>query len=205
MTSAARVDCMVASSAFGAQGIEFDYWREAAVLNSLLAIDDFPPSDTEAIGDHNLSAGELVSYKRVDLAVRAFTRPRRRFRAICVGDPPAALQRVAWPNGEFCGSLSLDWLRHRFATCRALVLPEVEDFGSIPGEVMAAGRPVSAVGRGRGLDRVMPGNTGIVTEQSAPALAKAVDRFEAQMLPHLDVAVIRKHADGFSSAAVARK
>jgi len=48
-------------------------------------------------------------------------------------------------------------LRHHYARCRALVFPGEEDFGMIPVEVMASGRPVIAYGRGGVTESVTAG------------------------------------------------
>ena len=71
-------------------------------------------------------------------------------------------------------------LKEQFATCRALIFPGEEDFGIIPVEVMASGRPVIAYGRGGALDTVIEGTSGVhFSEQSVESLNGAIDRFEA--------------------------
>jgi glycosyltransferase involved in cell wall biosynthesis len=206
VTSAARVDHFVANSQFVAQRISKYYRRKASILHPPVSVEEFTPLHVEEVGSHYLIAGELVSYKRPDLAVAAFTANGRRLRVVGEGPERAALERMAGPNIEFLGRLPYEKLRQEFARCRALVFPGIEDFGIIPVEVMAAGRPVIALGRGGALDSVIAGQTGLFfAEQSAEALTRAVEQFEAEMLPDLDPAAIRTHAERFSSAAFARR
>lgn len=202
VTTSARVDHFVANSRFVAQRIRKFYRREAVVIHPPVAVEAIQPLPPQDVGDHYLLAGELVPYKRPDLAVEAFTRSGRRLRVAGDGVMREALQRVAGPNVTFLGRLSDDDLRREFATCRALVFPGEEDFGIIPVEVMAAGRPVIAFGRGGVLDSVIPGHTGMFFEtQEVGALLGAVERLEREMLPGLDPAAIRAHAEGFSKSA----
>jgi glycosyltransferase involved in cell wall biosynthesis len=205
VTSAARVDHFVANSRFVAQRIAKYYRRSASILHPPVAVDDFTPAPAAEVGDHYLLAGELVPYKRADLAVAAFTVSGRRLRVVGEGPERTALQRMAGPNIDFLGRLPPDALAREFARCRALVFPGVEDFGIIPVEVMAAGRPVIAYGRGGALDSVVPGSTGLFFHEQTPAaLNEAVTRFEAELLPDLDPTAIRAHAESFSPAAFAR-
>ncbi|TPE49127.1 glycosyltransferase [Amaricoccus solimangrovi] len=205
VTSAARVDAFVANSHFIAQRIGTYYRREATVVAPPVAVDEFTPVAPEAVGDHYLLAGELVSYKRPDLAVEAFTRSGRKLRVIGDGDQRRALEAMAGPNVEFLGKVPFSRLREEFATCRALVFPGEEDFGIIPVELMAAGRPVIAYGRGGALDSVVPGVTGhFFAEQTPAALEEAVEEFESGLLPELDGAAIRAHAESFAPEVFAR-
>lgn len=77
-------------------------------------------------------------------------------------------------------------LRTAYATCRALVFTPEEDFGIVPVEANASGRPVIAFGRGGVIDSIVPNETGLFfDEQTSDALCEAVERFEA-WLPHFD-------------------
>ncbi len=206
VTSAARVDAFVANSHFVARRIDTYYRREAEVVAPPVAVPEFTPAAAGEVGAHYLLAGELVSYKRPDLAVRAFTRSGRALRVVGEGDQRRALEAEAGPNVTFLGKLPFDRLKREFATCRALVFPGEEDFGIIPVEVMAAGRPVIAYGRGGALDSVVPGVTGrFFTEQSPEALEAAVAGFEADLLPRLDGAAIRAQAERFAPEIFAER
>ena len=103
-------------------------------------------------GEHYLSVGRLVDYKRVDLAVLACTRLSKKLRVIGDGPQYKALRRLAGPTVEFLGSLSDVELHKEFALCRALIFPGEEDFGMVPVEAQGFGKPVIAFGRGGTLE-----------------------------------------------------
>jgi len=157
-------------------------------------------------GDYYLCAGQLVGYKRVDLAVRAFTRMGKKLVVIGDGGELARLQRIAGPTIEFKGRASLEELQHHFSTCRALVFPGKEDFGIVPLEVMAAGRPVIAFGEGGALETVAEGVTGVFfKEQTEDAVVEAVERFEQNEVLFADREAIRAHAQRFSTESFKAK
>lgn len=206
VTSAVRVDAFVANSNFVAQRVRTYYRRESTVVAPPVAVGEFLPAPADQVGDHYLLAGELVSYKRPDLAIEAFTRSGRKLRVIGDGPMRHALERVAGPNVVFLGNVPFPQLKQEFSRCRALVFPGEEDFGIVPVEVMATGRPVIAYGRGGALDTVVPDVTGIFFfEQSVQSLATALDAFEADFLPILDSTAIRIHAKSFGPAVFKEK
>lgn len=179
VTTAARVDSFLANSRFVAQRIEKYYRRGSRVLHPPVAVDSFAPVPREEIGDYYLWAGQLVRYKRPDVAVEAFRRMGKKLVVIGEGAERRALERVAGDTVTFLGSAPFDVLRHHLARCKALVFPGAEDFGIVPVEAQASGRPVIAYGRGGVLETVVDGKTGILFgECSVEGLVEAVERFE---------------------------
>lgn len=177
VTSAARVDHFIANSHFVAQRIKKFYRRDAEVIAPPVSVDDF--SISESVGDHYLLAGELVSYKRPEIAIQAFNASGRKLVVVGDGEMREQLERMAKPNILFQGRVSFPRLKEEFSKCRALVFPGEEDFGIVPVEIMASGRPVIALKRGGALDYVIPGKTGEFFETStAEDLNAAVDRLE---------------------------
>jgi glycosyltransferase involved in cell wall biosynthesis len=196
--SSLRVDRFIANSHHVANRIGKYYRRSSVVVHPPVAIDDFTPG-TE-VDDFYLCAGQIVSYKRIDLAVRAFTKLQRNLVVLGDGDRREieALKRIAGPTIRFTGPASFSELKSYLARCRALVFPGEEDFGIVPVEAMASGRPVIAYGRGGALDTVVPGHTGVLfKEQSVDALAGAVEVFEA-MEHRFRPETIQMHAAKFS-------
>lgn len=184
VTSAARVDGFAANSTHVAARIQ-KYWRrESDVVHPPVAVDAFSPCALNEIGDHYLWAGELVGYKRPDLAVEAFRKLDLPF--VVIGGPDSMvkkLQPLAGPKTKFLGKVPFADLKDHMARCRALIFPGEEDFGIVPVEVMASGRPVIGYGRGGLLDTVTENETGLFfREQSVDALIDAVERFEASGL-----------------------
>lgn len=198
VTSAARVDEFVANSGFVASRIRKYYRRESEVIHPPVAIEAFEAMPLEPPADYYLAAGEFVGYKRFDIAVDAFTRMGKRLLVIGDGEQRKALEKRAGPTVEFLGRVDFAALKTHFARARALVFPGEEDFGMVPVEVMAAGRPVIALGRGGALDTVVDGETGtLFTEQSIDGLIDAVARFEAMTF---DPQALRAHARRFGMA-----
>ena len=141
--------------------------------------------------------GQLVAYKKADLAIAALTGMGRRL--IVAGDGPqrGRLEKLARGEVTFAGSVSDERLRELYAGCRALVFPNEEDFGIVPVEAQAAGAPVIALGKGGGLETVVDGVTGVhFSEQSVAGLEGAVRRFE-EMEGRLSVEACRANAQRF--------
>ncbi|NRB05608.1 MAG: glycosyltransferase [Rhodobacteraceae bacterium] len=203
VTSAARVDGFAANSNHVANRIE-KYWRrEADVVHPPVDIDAFAPAPAEEIGEYYLWAGELAPYKRPDLAIEAFRRLNKPL--LVIGGPDkqrAKLEKTAPDNVKFLGKVPFETLKHHMARCKALVFPGEEDFGIIPVEAMASGRPVIAYGRGGALDTVVDGRTGLLfRDQSVGGLANAVLEFERRGLDDLDPEALVIHARRFSEGA----
>jgi glycosyltransferase involved in cell wall biosynthesis len=193
--SAARVDEFIADSTAVARRIEKYYRRSSRVV--------FPPVDVSAFSlseereDYYLYCGQLTPYKRPDLAVDCFNQLGLPLRVIGDGEMLHALKRRAKSNVSFLGRVADDQMRYNLRRCRALVFPGEEDFGIIPVEAMASGRPVIAFGRGGALDTVVDGVTGIFfQEPSADGLAEAVRRFES-MIDRFDPEILVQHARTF--------
>jgi glycosyltransferase involved in cell wall biosynthesis len=166
--SANRVDYFVANSGTVAARIRKHYRREATVIHP--PVDVRPGYLSSRIDDYYLFVGQLVDYKRADLAIEACNRLGRKLRIVGDGEQYARLQRMAGPTISFCGSLSDDGVREQYAHCRALLFPGEEDFGMVPVEAMSFGRPVIAYGRGGATETV----NGFDPDRSEPASASGI-------------------------------
>lgn len=200
VTSAARVDGFMANSTFVAERIN-KYWRrEAEVIFPPVSTSEFERAPDSEIGDHYLWVGELVPYKRPDIAIEAFN--KLGLPLTVIGGPENArrsLEKQAGSNIEFAGKVSSEVLKSRLARCKALIFPGIEDFGIVPVEAMASGRPVIAYDCGGVRDTVLHGQTGyLFSDQSAAGLEHAVTQFENQMADSVDPDFIVKHAEKFS-------
>jgi glycosyltransferase involved in cell wall biosynthesis len=208
LASANRVDYFVANSHNVASRIRKHYRRESTVI--------YPPVYVSAgylaghIEDYYLVAGQLVDYKRVDLAVAACNRLGRRLRIVGDGEQYRQLRKLAGPSIEFCGTLSDKDLHEQYAHCRALLFPGEEDFGMVPVEAMSFGRPVIAYGRGGARETIQgftPNSnesaencTGLFFEQqSVDSLVEAILKFE-EVEPEFRPAFIQRQVDRFAPA-----
>ncbi len=199
VTSANRVDQFVASSSYVASRIMKYYRRSAKVINSPVDVGAFHASP--AGEDFYLMVGQLVPYKRTDIAVEAFNRLGKRLVIIGAGQQESELVRAAKGNVRLLGHQPFDVIRDHYARCRAVIFPGVEDFGMVPVEAMASGRPVLAYREGGVLDSVVEGKTGLFFDRQTPeAVIEAVERFERTKDTFRSGEIIR-HAQQFDVAS----
>ena len=136
-----RVTQFVAISKFIAARIRCFYNRDSAVIYPPVDSSWIKPTDGSS-GKAFLYAGALVPYKRPDLVVEAFNKLEQPLWIAGQGSEEDRLKRKARKNIHFLGKLPDAELAKYFKDCKALIFPGKEDFGMIPVECMAAGRPV---------------------------------------------------------------
>ena len=189
VTSAARVDSFVANSATVARRLRRYYGADSEVIHPPVDTSAFTIAPPDEVGDYYLMVGELVSYKRPDLAVHAFNKLNRKLVIIGGGEMLQEIRRIAGSSVTVMGSQRFDVLQHHYARCRALVFPGEEDFGMVPVEAMASGRPVIAFGRGGATETVVEGKSGVFfAEQTVDAIIAAVKKVEATTFDPLQIA-----------------
>ncbi|HEV8675287.1 MAG TPA: glycosyltransferase [Methylomirabilota bacterium] len=176
--------------------IRYAYGRDARVIYPPVRTDFFQP-DGEP-GDAFLCVSAFAPYKRLDVAVEAFTRLHWPLVVVGAGADEARLRRRAGPTVRFLGWQDDAALRTAYARCRAFVFPAEEEFGIAPLEAMAMGRPVIAYGRGALTETCLEGVTGLFfREQTPEALIDALRRFE---VTGWSAEKIRAHALRFGEA-----
>jgi glycosyltransferase involved in cell wall biosynthesis len=163
----------------------------------------YPPVDTrfftpsgEQPASFALVVSALVPYKRVDLAIEGCRLAGVPLKVVGTGPERARLERRAGPGVEWLGARSDDDLRALYRQARVVLLPGEEDFGIVPVEAQACGRPVVALGRGGARETVIDGRTGLhVSDDTPEGFAEALRRLDA--LP-FEPAAARAHAERFS-------
>jgi glycosyltransferase involved in cell wall biosynthesis len=193
--SADRVDLMLANSTSVAQRIHKHYRRRAEVVFPPVAVDRFSVADQP--GSYYLAMSRLVQYKRVDLAIEAAN--RLKIPLVVAGEGPERLrlEALAGPTVTFRGWVDDEEAVQLMRGAKALIFPGEEDFGILPVEVQACGRPVIAFGRGGVLDTVVHKKTGwLFGEQTVDSAAEAI--LQADKLSW-DARAIRAHAEQFSA------
>lgn len=194
--SADRVDYFVANSKNVAERIKKYYHRQAEVIYPPVKTDFFRPHPEDKINNYYLSVSRLIEYKKPALVVEAFNKLELALKVVGEGPLKSKLQKMAGPKVEILGRLDDEKLRQLYSRVKAVIFPAEEDFGIVPVEVMACGRPVIAYGRGGATETVKEGITGsFFNEQSAESIISAVKKFESQKF---NPKIIRQHALKFS-------
>jgi glycosyltransferase involved in cell wall biosynthesis len=193
LKAAKRVDHFIAISNYIGARIKRFYGRDSAMI--------YPPIDltqarTGTPGDHYLVAGRMVGYKRTELLLEACLRLGRKLHIVGGGPDKPMLEKLAaaHPNAalvQFLGELPNDALWQEYAECRALLFAADEDFGMVPLEAQACGRPVICYGAGGSLEtvrgvgpssgrRASDSPTGVYFDRQTVESAMAgIERFEA--------------------------
>lgn len=195
--SSQRIDEIIANSNYIANRIK-KYWQ----VNSKVI---YPPVETERLEpnykdseEFYVSFSRFVSYKRIDLVIEACIKLDRKLIVIGDGEERKKLEKVAKNNENiiFTGRISDEEVKSYLQRCKALIFCAEEDFGIIPIECQACGRPVIAFGKGGALETILNKETGIFFEkQEVESLIESILEFEKLKF---DTKVIYDHAQKFS-------
>jgi glycosyltransferase involved in cell wall biosynthesis len=202
--TAGRPDRFIAISRHVASRIRRYYNRDAAVIYPPVDTEFYHPDGTEP-EPFALIVSALVPYKRIDLAITAAHTAGVPLRIAGNGPERARLMTLArdrQADVEFLGTLDDEAIRALYRRAAAVLLPGEEDFGIVPVEAQACGRPVVALARGGALETVIDGVTGVLVKEAtsdgfAAGLARA-------MQGRFDPAAIRAHAVRFDTKIFAR-
>jgi glycosyltransferase involved in cell wall biosynthesis len=198
VATAPRVDAFVANSAYVAGRIRRYYGRDAAVLPPPVDTEFFTPGPDDP-GRYDLVVSALAPYKRLELVLDAYRGTGRPLKVVGTGPEEGRLRTSAPPEAEFLGAVDDETLRELYRGCRAALMPGVEDFGIVPLEAMACGRPAVVFAEGGGPESVVSGETGVIfREPTAQALKAAVDSLDVLRFNRL---TLRARAEAFSRQA----
>lgn len=194
--AADRVDYFIANSHYVANRIKKYYQRDSIVIYPPVDVEKYAPSKEHKVGEYFLFVSRLIQYKKCDLVIDAFNDLGLPLKVIGRGPEKKYLQSKANKNIEFLGYLSDEDMKKYYAEAKAFIFPAEEDFGIVPVEAMASGRPVIAFHRGGAAETVVEGLTGtFFNEQTPQCLIDAVKNFDPN---NYDPKKIHKHAQKFS-------
>ena len=193
--TAGRVHAFAANSAYVADRIRRYYGREAEVIPPPVDTDFFTPGP-DGPGDYDLVVSALAPYKRLELVLEAYRGTGRAVRVVGFGPEESRLKALAPPEVRFLGQVDDEALRELYRGCRTVVMPGIEDFGIVPLEAMACGRPAVVFAEGGGPESVTPGETGVVFAEPTPSSLRAAVDSLAQL--RFNVATLRDRAMFFS-------
>lgn len=170
------------------------YWGvDAEIVHPPVELHRFAPA---APGDHLLYVGELVQHKQVEVALLAAREARMSIKVVGGGADEARLRAIYGRHAEFLGRVDDDELARLYASCRALIIPNVEEFGITAVEAQASGRPVVAADGGGARETVIEGQTGFFFPRGDVAALSRILRSEA--IDQLATADAVRSADRFS-------
>lgn len=197
LAAAAQVQVYIANSETTRKRIADCYGREAEVIHPPVAVDRFAAQPVDP-GDYFLVVSELVAHKRTEVALEAARSVGAPIKVVGSGPELASLRARYGARAEFLGRVSDEELASVYARARALVVPNVEEFGIAAVEAQAAGRPVLALGSGGALETVIDGETGVHVAEpgGAPAFAEAMREVD---FARFDPVSLRRNADRFAT------
>lgn len=193
LNASRQPDQFVVNSKVVADRVFAAYGRHSIVIPPPINVNRFSIGTEQ--DDYYLVLSRLVGYKRIDLAIQACLLLKRRLVIIGSGTDRERLEKMAGPGVEFVGGVPDGEVESYVSRCRALLLPGEEDFGMVPLEVNAAGRPVIAFGAGGATETIIDGLNGVFFSEATPhSLASAIEDFEGRSW---NPTLIRRHAEGF--------
>jgi glycosyltransferase involved in cell wall biosynthesis len=176
--AAQRVTMFVANSRFVAERIKNCYGRIAEVVYPPVGVGKFVAD--RPLGEYYLIVSQLVPYKRIDLAVAACTKGKKKLIIVGEGSERSRLERIAGTSVRFLGWQKDEVVKELMENCRAFLFPQIEDFGITAVEAQAAGRAVIAFRGGGAMESVVEGETGLFFDsQDEIALLACINNFEA--------------------------
>lgn len=195
--AAMRPTQFVANSRNVAERVKHYYGRDSIVLHCPVDVDRFTVGSGG--GDYFFIASRLLPYKQIDLAIRAAQLAGVKLYVAGTGPAERKLRELArGTTTTMFGYLDDAHVNELLGAARAAILPGEEDFGLVPLEAAACGRPTIAFRAGGALETIVPHETGEFFEEPEPeSLARVLGQFDET---RYDARRLRAHAENFAPA-----
>lgn len=201
--AARRVDFFIANSNTTKQKINKYYRRDAEVIYPPVDVEKFKP--TKDNKGYFLIVSRLSPYKKTDIAIHAFNKLELPLLVVGDGRESAHLRQIAGPTISFRGFVPDSDLPELYGGARAVIFPGEDDFGIVPVEAMASGKPVIALKRGGALETIVEGVTGEFFDEPHEALLADTVRQFLEKENGYNAERISLHARQFSSERFKRQ
>ncbi len=181
-SAAQRIDYIIANSITPQNRIKKYYQRDSVIIYPYVDKPEMlSKRNSQNVPSYYLVISRLVSWKRIDIAIKACEELGLKLKIVGNGPASEELKLLAGTNTEFLGYVSEDEKNNLIANCTAVINPQYEDFGIVPLEAMIRGKPVIAFGKGGVLETVIPKKTGeLFYEQSTNSLKEALLRSQQE-------------------------
>jgi glycosyltransferase involved in cell wall biosynthesis len=202
LRAAQRPTLFIANSQNVADRVLRYYGRGSQILPCPVDIDRFTIGPGR--GDYFVVVSRLLAYKSIDVAILACARAGVPLHIVGTGPAERSLRSLAaGTRTTFHGHLADADVNRLLGNARAAIVPGAEDFGLVPLEAAAAGRPSIAYASGGALETVVPGKTGVFFKEPNPAsLAAVLGAFEA---PSFSAEQLRAHAERYAPVRFAER
>jgi glycosyltransferase involved in cell wall biosynthesis len=179
--AAQRVDSFIANSKTPKKRIKKYYGRDSTILYPFIDVNKFDGHE-QIKGDYFLILTRLASWKKVDIAIEACKRLKVKLKVIGSGPDLERLKRLANEYIEILGYVDDEETINIIKNCKAVIITQFEDFGIVPLEAMACGKPVIAYRKGGALETVEEGKTGSFFDHQTPeSLMSVLSEFKEEM------------------------
>lgn len=197
--TAGRVDCFLANSTHTARRIRACYERDAIVVHPPVRTERFTPDGSISREDWYLVVAALEPYKRTRLVIEAANQEEFQLKVAGGGTQFRTLQALAGPTVQMLGRVDEDELLALYRKAKALIFPQIEDFGIVAVEAQATGCPLVAFGQGGALDIVTEETGVFFAEHLVESILKALTELSQRMESSVVNAVAcRRNAERFS-------
>lgn len=198
-----NVSKIISNSRNVANRVREYYNRESEVVHCPVDTKKFRHRES---GDFFLSVQKLMWHKRVEIQVNAFKNLNQNLIIVGKGPEENRLRKLVGDakNIRLFGEVFGGPLVNLYSRCKAVIQTSInEDFGIVPIEAMASGKPCIAVNEGGFKESIIHGKTGILLEKPYVAsLRKVVPNFDKF---HFDPKYCQKVAEKFDTSVFIRK